>query len=169
MHPFSLPVFICKGVPGRISCRCNHTFICMRLACRTQMLHPLISGKWKTHGCSYGSSRTLACTRMIFEVCFLLLVAARWRMHHDTRLESSRSWDIDLRPGRKERIVCVSYTKKILPAQNGQKFLYYISPIGGNTKSTKWIIWDFMPGELTRFLFFTKLSRNTHNLWDQFQ
>lgn len=31
----SLPVSVCKEVPGMIYCRCNHTCICTRVACRT--------------------------------------------------------------------------------------------------------------------------------------
>ena len=32
----SLPVSVCKEVPGMIYGRCNHTCICTRLACRTR-------------------------------------------------------------------------------------------------------------------------------------
>lgn len=107
--PSSLPVSVCKEVPGMIYCRCNHTCICMRLACRTHRCYPAFSGKCKTHGCSFGSNRTLAYRYTISEVCSHLLVAARWRTHHDTTPGSSRSSDICLRPGRKKRIHCACY------------------------------------------------------------
>ena len=109
--PSSLLVSVCKGVLGMIYCRCSHTYICTRLACRNHRLHTAFSGRCKTHGCSFGSSQTLAYRYTISEVCSALLVAARWRTHHDTTLGSSRNSDICLRPGRKKRIHCACYMK----------------------------------------------------------
>lgn len=101
----TIRVSVCKEVLGMIYCRCSHTCICTRRACRIHRRYPAVWGKCKSLGCIYGSSQTLPCRHIFSEVCLVPLAAARWRTHRDTTLGNSRSSDICLRPaGRKEKI-----------------------------------------------------------------